>query len=53
MVGAVIKMWQISQINNFQIYDLGIAFIVSGQCYPAPGLLWPELVCSTSDIVRQ
>ena len=46
-------MWQISQINNFQIYDLDEAFIVSGQCYPAPGLLWPELVRRISDIVRK
>ena len=41
-------MRQISQINNFQIYDLDIASIVSGQCYPAPGLL-----CSIFDIARK
>ena len=46
-------MWQISRINNFQIYDLDITFIVSGQCYLALGLLWLELISSISDIVRK
>ena len=46
-------MLQITQINNFLIYDLDIAFIVSGQCYPASGLLWPELIRGISDIVRK
>ena len=46
-------MWQISQVNSFLIYDLDTAFIVSDQCYTAPGLLWPELVGSISEIVRK